>query len=653
VITPRLRHCTTSALLLALCATAAATAVPVPAVAAPTVGNTVTLLFGDGNSGALVAGPGAASPADMPWRLATDADGDLYMAFAGGSAIENSIVKYTAATGDVQYVANDDQDQSLPVAGPAVDSPFDAVDSIAVDSQGNLYASDYNSADIVKITPGGTLSIVAGTSTPGAPVAGVAATAATITPKALAVGPDDSVYFLDEDTYSVWRVNPVGNLEHVAGDGSNGVPVTGTGQAATASPLVEVVALAVDSNGNVFIVDQGEDCVVMVQASTGDLLPAVGSCNNNGSAVEGPATASGLSTPGQIALDKNDDLYLVDQSNGYIEKVTDPASGAGTLSIIAGDGSSGDLAAGAALSVPVDQVTGIAVDDDLNVYLGEGEGYHLGVIPSQASAPGAPTGLSRTVGEHRVTLTFVPPADDGGSAILRYQYSLDNGVSWRPTSGNWSTTTSAGHVHGVVSGLAAGSSHTVRVRAVNGVGAGAASGAVSATVPDDSWFHDTVPPAERNREIAIPVRPKTYHGPRAFTRALNTAHGGELAMPIPSLHRRDLAVEQAAVLSDRGLFEFNSARLTARGRAEIEVLVDSLSDADAITCEGYTDYAGALWWEYKLSAVRAKAVCAALTRDGYTERTRAVGYGPQRPVVVGGTATSREANRRVVVLVTR
>ena len=628
---------------------------PGAAQATATTGTTVTRVAGNGNSGTITAGPGLSSELDLPWRLAVDPDGDVFVAFNGGSTVENSIAKYSAADGEVHYFANDDQDVATPVAGPALSSPFEAVEGIAADSAGNVYASDFNSYDIVKITPTGTLSIFAGSSTNGAPVAGVAATAATITPKSLAVGPDDTVYFLDEDTYSVWRVDPNGLLAHVAGNGSNGVPVTGAGQPATSSPLVEVVALAVDSAGNVFIADQGMDCVVMVEASTGDLLPVVGTCNSSGAAVQGPASASGLSTLGQIAIDRNDDLYLVDQSNGYIEKVTDPASGSGELSFIAGDGSSsGDVVDGPALSSPVDQVTGIAVDADLNVYLGEGDGHFLSMIPATPSVPDAPTGLAGTAGDRRVTLTFTPAVDDGGSAVLRYQYSLDGGATWRPVTGTWPTTTSAGQVSGSAGGLTAGQTYAIKVRAVNAVGNGPASGAVSATVPDsDDWFHDSISRTQRSREIAVPSNPKRYRGAQRFTRARNRAHGGQLAMPIPAIQRRELDAQQAAVLADDGLFEFNSGRLTTSGRRQVRALVASLDSAQAISCEGYADYAGAPWWEYQLSKARAKAVCAALRNGGVTARSRSVGYGPERPVIVGGRASHREENRRVVVLVTR
>jgi titin len=49
------------------------------------------------------------------------------------------------------------------------------------------------------------------------------------------------------------------------------------------------------------------------------------------------------------------------------------------------------------------------------------------------TVPGTPTSLSATPGDTAVTLTWVAPADDGGTAITGYEYSLDGNT--------WSTVT--------------------------------------------------------------------------------------------------------------------------------------------------------------------------------------------------------------------
>ena len=104
-----------------------------------------------------------------------------------------------------------------------------------------------------------------------------------------------------------------------------------------------------------------------------------------------------------------------------------------------------------------------------------GAGAASAASPSVTPArePDAPTGLSATADDQQVILNWTAPASNGGATILRYEYELD-------FSGTWTSTGSAATNYTVM-GLTNGQFYTFRVRAVNRVGAGAASGSRSAT----------------------------------------------------------------------------------------------------------------------------------------------------------------------------
>ena len=103
-------------------------------------------------------------------------------------------------------------------------------------------------------------------------------------------------------------------------------------------------------------------------------------------------------------------------------------------------------------------------------------------VDESATVPSAPRNLRAAAGDGQVTLSWEAPESDGGSAIIRYDYRVDNGT-WTPTDG---TET----IH-VVTGLANGVQYTFQVRGVNAVNlqspdSESTSASVSATPHVDS-----------------------------------------------------------------------------------------------------------------------------------------------------------------------
>jgi outer membrane protein OmpA-like peptidoglycan-associated protein len=288
----------------------------------------------------------------------------------------------------------------------------------------------------------------------------------------------------------------------------------------------------------------------------------------------------------------------------------------------------------------------VAADNTNSRLPGTGAGPQGTSDPLDLSAvPGPVTDLTATPGDRRATLSFVPPDADGDNPILRYQVSLDQGRTWTTVT----SRTSGGHVVAELGGLLNGHTYELSVRAVSAVGPGESAGPV--TVRLATWFQDPVPPAQRRVEIPVPKNPTAFQGSLTWTNAAFRAYDGTPAMPARSLAGHQLQAGQAAVLDDN-LFAFDSARLTSAGLAAIRNASASLRQVRSLTCEGYTDYAGDRRHEVQLSQARALAVCAALRSFGVRIGLRPVGYGPARPVVVGGRPQSRSANRRVVLRIT-
>ena len=261
-----------------------------------------------------------------------------------------------------------------------------------------------------------------------------------------------------------------------------------------------------------------------------------------------------------------------------------------------------------------------------------------------AVVPWAPRSVQLAAASTSFSLSFTVPASDGGAEITAYQITLNGGNTWITRS---PSVCQNGACTVALTGLIEGTTYTVNVRAVNEVGPGPWSSGQSA-VTNAPW-HPNLP--EPPNQVPVPANPDAYRGPRRFTEALYTTYGGRPAAPISSLGRHQM-VRGDAVTTLRGeLFAFDSAELTAAGRAAVRTVAQHMRLAHRVTCEGYTDYAGDAAHEKALSAARAKIICQTLIAYGADVTVTSVGYGGARPVVVGGTPQSRAENRRVVIRV--
>ena len=94
-------------------------------------------------------------------------------------------------------------------------------------------------------------------------------------------------------------------------------------------------------------------------------------------------------------------------------------------------------------------------------------------VTPTASIPSAPTGLSVTAGDSSADISFTAGSSNG-SPIINYEYSLDGGafISFSPTQTTSPVT---------ISGLTNGTTYTIRLKAVNRIGASTASSSVSVT----------------------------------------------------------------------------------------------------------------------------------------------------------------------------
>ena len=308
------------------------------------------------------AAPGASVSVPVSYGVAVDSSGNTYFSSPG----QNMVFKADAA-GVVTLLAGTGQAGFSGDGGLATSAQLYSPQGVAVDSSGNVYIADYNNFRIRKVSSAGTIATVAGNGACcGYTGDGGAATSAEIgLVYGLAFDPSGNLYLTDIENDVVRKVASSGNITTVAGNGTFGY--AGDGGPATSAELREPFGVAADASGNVYIADTYSYRVRRVSASgTIATVAGTGNCCYGGDG--GAATSALLSVPDGLALDSSGNLYIADSGNNRIRKV----SSGGTISTIAGtssQGYSGDggPAAAARLFTPV----GVAVDNGGNLRISD------------------------------------------------------------------------------------------------------------------------------------------------------------------------------------------------------------------------------------------------------------------------------------------
>lgn len=321
---------------------------------------TLTIFAGNGDSYAATPGTATHSPVD-PWGLAVDPAGNVYF----GDGWSGGLVKVTPS-GTLSVIAYGSWTQVAPTPGPASMSNMHPND-VVVDHAGNTYVSDARFDYIYKITPDGTLSILAGNGYNGSLVPGPA-TQSSVDPGAMALDAQGDLYFVTQDTATIAKISSNGILSVVAGQYGQGPPVPGP---ALGSPEA-AGGLAFDKSGNLLVTNRFG--YIEKITTSGQLSIIAG--KGNGTPIPGPALSSPMD-PFGLAVDSAGNMYTSDPQ-GYVEKITP----SGTLSILAGNGhTTGARIPGPATSSPLEPY-GVAVDPWGNVFTNDPAGCVEEVNPS-------------------------------------------------------------------------------------------------------------------------------------------------------------------------------------------------------------------------------------------------------------------------------
>jgi uncharacterized protein (TIGR03437 family) len=285
----------------------------------------------------------------FPFRVAVDSKGNYFI-----SDLYSNVIREVNTTGVISTVAGNGTYGFQGDNYIATQAEFTDVHGIAVDSSGNLYLVDTSNHRIRKVVPGGNITTIAGLGTIGYSGDGGAAINAQMNyPYGVAVDTGGNVYIVDHGNNVIRKVTPSGTISTIAGSVGS-LAATGDGGPAAKATFGAVYAIAVSSAGNIYVSD-----------TLAQNIREITTDGNIHTAVSGVTAIS-------LAVDSAGNIYYPDSLNNLVWKV---APG-GSPVVIAGNGTAGYSGdGGPATFAQLNLPCGIALDSSNNVYIADSSNY--------------------------------------------------------------------------------------------------------------------------------------------------------------------------------------------------------------------------------------------------------------------------------------
>jgi sugar lactone lactonase YvrE len=275
-------------------------------------GEKLALVAGGGSE---TTGPAVNCRVHNPFGIDFDRAGNAYIVeMAGGERVlridpagKLIVLAGTGEKGD----SGDD--------GPALQARFNGMHSLAVGPGDDLYLADTWNNRMRRIDPKtGRIFAFAGTGKRGFGGDGGPALQAEFG-NVYCVAfdrPKENLFIADLDNHRIRAINlKSGKVTTIAGNGQRGVPMDGV--KGTESPLVDPRAVAVDSQGTVYILERSGHALRQVDRD--GIIRTVAGTGKKGSS-DGEALHAALNEPKHICVDSHENVLIADTDNHVIRK---------------------------------------------------------------------------------------------------------------------------------------------------------------------------------------------------------------------------------------------------------------------------------------------------------------------------------------------
>lgn len=253
--------------------------------------------------------------------------------------------------------------------GSHTNANFNKPLGLAVDKLHSIYVADSENNRIRKIDPFGQVTTLAGGGGTGLNGAGFldgqGPIAAFLQPTSIAVDDSNNLYITDEGNHAIRKITPNGLVSTLAGNGQIGY-LDGVG---TAAKFSFPSGISFGDSGYLYVTDSKNHRIRKIS-----LNGVVTTWAGNGTATfaDGLSTNASFNNPTAICSDKNGNLIVADSWNNRIRKISPNA----LVTTIAGNGNF-NFADGSNLTSSFRQPMGVAVDNDLNIYVSDENNHRI------------------------------------------------------------------------------------------------------------------------------------------------------------------------------------------------------------------------------------------------------------------------------------
>ena len=368
-----------------------------PAHASDAVLSFTTLAGTAGSTVKSADGSGSDAQFNLPHGMASDAQGNIYVADSFNHTIrkitpEGVVSTLAGGAGEAGYAD-----------GTGTAARFNEPWGVTVDHTGNVFVADTNNNAIRMITPAGVVTTLAGSGGRQGSSDGVGSAAGFREPHGIGIDSNGNLYVADFGNNTVRKVTSAGVVTTLAGHvGSEG----GTDGTGTAALFKGLQFLAVDANDNIYVTEAANKVVRKITTSGVVTTLTTG-------------TPPPFGEPRGVVADSAGNLYVADSMDSVIRKVTS----SGVVSVFAGISRTPGSDDGTTTTARFNAPFGVGLDVQGRLYVADTENNTIrvianGTVTTFAGLAGRTSSVDGTGADARFEDPYALAVDGSGNIFV-------------------------------------------------------------------------------------------------------------------------------------------------------------------------------------------------------------------------------------------